>query len=599
MLKPLIAKLKYKNIFAFDIETYSDKNYFMMGSVYGKYTNENSYTKTIDKVFWNKKDMVDYFINNRYFYENSYIVATNLGFDFFGLFENTDVLGRFNLIIRGSNLITSKLQHETRKKTESFIDTINFSKISVKQMGNLLGIPKLPQPICFKRMPKDEDEFIEMQNYNKRDTYITYKFTELLQNTFNDLGCTMKTTIASTSMDLFKRKYLKQPLIQNKKSIPTLYKAYYGARVETIKRGYIKDCNYYDFNSLYSSVMLKNYPNPNTEKYSIKCNRHLINRYEGIAKVSMYIKNIDLPYLPYRQQINKSGAYKLIFPKGFIEGYYTFYEIREAIKLGYQLVDIGEGIYYTETFKPFENYVKDLYKKRLYYKKDKDVREQVVKLLLNSLYGKFAQHIDNKEEIFHLDYLDDKTFNEYVNNSNLYKSIVRGNYIYVTKKIEPYISSFIIPIFSIYVTAYGRDKLYKKIREIGIKNVYYYDTDSIITNKTTSHSKQLGDLDLEYEVNDGLLISPKMYYLSTKNCGDIIKIKGIPHLRNKQDFLNLIQTRKNIYEKFVKFKEANARNLKYNEIIEIEKNINLEDTKRVWNKKFSINELQKSISIVI
>lgn len=599
-LSPLKTRYKSKNIFAFDIETYSNKNLFLMGSIYGEFFNPYSdEIEIVDEVFWDKNKFINFVLNDYRLFNNSYIFATNLGFDFFALFENTKYLEEFILVLRGSSLITAKFKNE-KKKVLIFTDTYNFYKASVKHLGEIVNISKMSSPICLGKKPKDNTEKIELENYNKIDTRITFEFAKLLQKGFNLLNSTMKITIASTSMDLFKRNFLKQPIFQKLEHIDTFYNAYYGARTEVLNRGYCENLFYYDFNSLYASVMEeKEYPLPNSEKYLKKCNKKLLlnTDYEGIVKATVYIKNIDLPYLPYRYYSDKNN-YKLIFPKGLFTGYYTFFELRKAIELGYIIVDLGEAIYYTKKFKPFKEYVKTLYSLRLKYKNEKNPLEQVTKLNLNSLYGKFAQRYKENEEIYHINSLSAMQLKEYINNSESYKTIIRGDYLYVKNLVTDYIPNFIIPIFSVYVTAYGRTKLYEKIKEIGVKNVYYYDTDSIITPLKLNNSKKLGELKLENYLIRGYLVAPKTYCFETDD-KPIIKFKGVPHLDSTEDFLKILRDKKYIFNKFVKFKEANSRNLKYNEILKIEKSFSFEDTKRVWKDKFSFNKFQSSNSIVI
>lgn len=616
MLSPLISKIKEKNIIAFDVETTGEENNFLMGSIYGEYKyyrkdkNKEMHYK-INKTFWDKKEFLEYILNNGFFYRNCYLVATNLSFDLMSILENTDIISKFKLILRGSNIIFASFKSDYYNKTLKFIDTFNFSKISVKDMGKIIGIPKLPTPICFKRKPKDNTEKIELENYNKRDSLITYEFTKMLQKGFNGLNCNMKLTIASTSMDLFKRNYLDRILVQNKETLPLLYKSYYGARCEILKRGYVEDLMYYDYNNMYGSCFLKEYPNPNYEQYRKKCYLGLIENknYEGIVKATVKINNIDLPYLPYRDYSSPNSPYnspyKLIFPIGIFTGYYTFFELRNAMKLGYEILNLGETVYYTEKFKPFEKYIKKIYPLKVKYKKLKSPLAEVYKIVANSLYGKFAQKIDNKEEIYHIDSLTKEEIKNFCENKNKFNSIIRGNYIYVKKKIIPYIPSFVIPIFSIITTAYARDKLYKKIIDIGVDKVYYYDTDSIITSEILSTSDKLGKLKLEYPIYNGILVSPKMYLINSQKNKNIIKIKGVPHRLNdnenlnREKFIQILGNKTIEYEKFVKFKEANSRNLKYNQILEVKKSFSLEDSKREWSKKFNPFELQNSNPIKI
>ena len=76
IFKKKISKITHRRIASFDIETYSDKNLFLMGSVYS------------DKgcfVFWDCEKMIKYILRDLKGY---WIYATNLDFDFFALFEN-------------------------------------------------------------------------------------------------------------------------------------------------------------------------------------------------------------------------------------------------------------------------------------------------------------------------------------------------------------------------------------------------------------------------------------------------------------------------------------------------------------------------------
>ena len=89
-----------------------------------------------------------------------------------------------------------------------------------------------------------------LEKYNIRDSYITYKFAEFLQNNFNKIGGNLKFTIASSSMSLYRKKYLKYWILQPPKEIiKQQINGFYGGRTEAFERGYIEDKNYYDINN--------------------------------------------------------------------------------------------------------------------------------------------------------------------------------------------------------------------------------------------------------------------------------------------------------------------------------------------------------------
>lgn len=576
VLKQLYGKPSAKRIYGFDLETYGNKNRFLMGSIYGE---------DIVRSFWNKDDMIDFIMKNRRL-ENTYIVATNLGFDFLNLFEKTEHLKDAEILIKSSNLIYAKFDKNHYNRL-NFIDTMNFIPISVKRMGDLLELPKLKTPDWIGNKPKTYDERLYLERYNLRDSEITYRFTSLLQKGFNNLGAKMKITLASTSMDLFRRKYMKEDYFQPQKEyLEYLFKGYYGGRVEAVKRGLAKNLKYYDVNSLYPFVMQNEYPNPNHLKYSRNIKLKTIMQYEGVAKVKVIAPKMYIPYLPYRfgkYNYNK----KLIFPTGEFIGHYTFFELRKALELGYKIIKLYDGIIYFKKFEPFKEYVNELYKNRLMHKSENNPLETVDKICMNSLYGKFAQKITEKESIIHESKMSFDMLKKYhyVNRT--------GNY-FIVKEKDFRIPKFVNPIFSLYTTAYARDVLYNLISKVKQDKIYYYDTDSLMTSQYFETSKKLGALKLEDNIPEAIFVKPKMYYY-TNGKDDRIKIKGArTGVKTKEQFYKLFDNQKVTLEKFTKFKESNKRNFEYNQRLVFEKLIGLEDNKRKWKGKFKPYELHDS-----
>jgi len=70
-----------------------------------------------------------------------------------------------------------------------------------------------------------------------------------------------------------------------------------------------------------------------------------------------------------------------------------------------KIMEVYDTLYYTENFIPFRKAVDCLYKLRMEFKKDgNDVMYNMVKIQLNSgLFGKFAQKINDKSEMFNID----------------------------------------------------------------------------------------------------------------------------------------------------------------------------------------------------
>ena len=181
-----------------------------------------------------------------------------------------------------------------------------------------------------------------------------------------------------------------------------LFKAYYGGRTETLKRGEVSDLNYYDINSLYPSVMHGClYPDPNTMRITHKNSRKYIDMYDGVSSVEIHCPDsIKVPLLPYRYDN------KLYFPRGTFKGWYSHVELRKAMDLGYILKHVEKTYYYKESCCPFVDYVSDIYAKRMKYKSEGSVMQLIAKLFLNSLYGKFGQKFEDRDLWIHEDDFD-------------------------------------------------------------------------------------------------------------------------------------------------------------------------------------------------
>jgi hypothetical protein len=336
-----------------------------------------------------------------------------------------------------------------------------------------------------------------------------------------------------------------------------MYSGYYGGRTEAFKRGKISNIYYYDINSLYPYVMTKSYPDPNSLTNVNKSCLYYINNYEGLTKIKIKCPDyIKIPLLPLRTKD------KLIFPTGIIEGTYTHIEIKKALQIGYELIEIYDGIYFKETINIFNNFVNDNYNNRMKLKKIGSPLEYVYKIILNSLYGKFGQRYDVKQNIY---FINDFDFSD--NNIKKYKEVeVLKEYFVVTKELCEKPPDFIQPIWSIYVTAYGRLELYELFEQVGFDEVYYCDTDSLFTTKLLKEGLKLGELKLEYKIKSGIIIKPKFYEIN-----GIVKAKGLKGFNKKENLLSLLEEGKYTTTKFCKFKETLRRidDFRVNEKVEI------------------------------
>jgi hypothetical protein len=327
--------------------------------------------------------------------------------------------------------------------------------------------------------------------------------------------------------------------------------------------------------------MVKSMPDINSMQKNYDNTLRYIENYDGVSLVDLKSNYNYYPILPNR--INK-----LLFSYGRLNKVWiSNIELRESLKNEYEILKVYENIYYTKNCFPFKNYIEDLYKLRKEYKKENNSMELCVKLLMNSLYGKFGSKIVNRDNFISCASANKSDIN------NIKERIGEKYFRIVEEIIKP--ESYTIPIWATYVTAYARLELYKLLKD---NNPIYCDTDSIITKNTIEESKEIGKLKLEGKIEDGIFVKPKFYYVNL-NGYESVKIKGIPIKMNRENFINFLETKNITYNKIVKPKESWRRKLIYNQIIKINKEVNLEDNKRLWTNKFNYNEFEKSEPLYI
>ena len=579
---------KHYRFISFDVETIGRNNDFYICGILD-YNGEY-------KTYYDIEEVIDYF--KRIKHNDIMIVATNLEFDFSVIFKKSLMINKCEFIVNSGHFIMVTMNGTYNKI--KFYDTLNFGGFSVETMGKILGKPKLKHPSCLGKKPKNKKEEKEMVEYNKRDCEVSQDFMIMLQEAINKEGGELKPTVSSCALDIYRRRFMPFNMIREEiwngiKVKDKVHKAYYGGRTEAFKRGKIENYNYYDVNSLYPFCMLNKYPVPQTVFYVSSSTKDVdikfYLQFEGVSHFKLNIPYTKYPLLPYR--FNK----RLVFPVGKFAGYYTHVEIRRAIELyGEKIIlEMKDCTYYTDTFPVFKNYVDFMYKKRLEAKEQKSSFEVFYKLMMNSLYGKFAMKNITNTEYFIPETNEDVLFNIKRGSDKANISVNMGELSYINNPRE-YDGIFSFPIWSCYVTAYARILMHKYICE---SEPVYIDTDSLFTTKEIKSGKLLGELKLECVIKHGIIIKPKAYYIN-----ESVKFKGlrIPKDQKHVDrlFKNVLEQKPIRYEKFVKIKEGIKRKMNINSIIVVEKHVDLEDIKRNWcGKKFNPLELQDSEPLVL
>lgn len=430
----------------------------------------------------------------------------NTQYDIGNLFrENQEFL---SFTISGSRFITGKVYQERI----SFKDIFNvIPGSSVKSLGNMIGMEKIEVHGQF-----DNEE------YCQRDTEIVYWALLKYKNTLKKLNVELKNTAASTGFTALLEKY--KPLSYNtftEDDHEFMKKGYYGGRTEVFNTAKQKGEIYgYDIISSYPYAMLSiPLVDASSRTYT---KRPKLERREGMADVLIKAPaKLALPYLPLKLDS------KLIFPLGEFRGVWTYFELREAQKRGYEIIKTFNAI----EFKGLhgfllQEFVEKLFNIRAEAKKaGDDVLQYACKIILNASYGKFAMGNEKTELV---------AFEQFHKIKGSYTSELFPNNQIIVRRTTNHAPSTNY-LTAALITAHGRHNLYKYLEEGSKKGrrLLYCDTDSIffagpkLPPEIIPNDGTLGSLQLEYEIIEAQFILPKTYMIKLKNGNTRYKCKGV------------------------------------------------------------------------
>lgn len=383
-------------------------------------------------------------------------------------------------------------------------------------------LAKFAQSMCpdYPKLTFDFDntEFdpsnVEHQTYAKRDAEALLRsiiqFDTLIFDTFD---IHIKATTASTALAAWERSLAKGEFYRP----PTEYDdyirtAYYGGLVFLTDTNVEREATTLDCNSSYAyQLMTQKFPigNPiQTMKYRAG--------YLGIYTVT--IKTPDeliVPCIPVRDDRG------IVWPSGTFETTITSIDLEFALKQGYRLLTIHEGIFWEETAAPFEAFISKCRELRVKFKALP--LELVAKLMQNSLYGKFgAKRLRRK-------------IYSYLDEEEAIGCEPWGEYL-IREEIDD--DMLALPQWAAFTTAYARRHLLDVVYSVGPSNVVYGDTDSVTLRKGVSYptGSDYGQWKLEKTWTSFRARAPKVYAgLKQTDTVDEIAgaIKGIPRKKWK------------------------------------------------------------------
>lgn len=400
------------------------------------------------------------------------------------------------------------------------IDACNFFDGKLETWGTMLGLPK--GEVDFRKVSERT-----LLKYCRRDVDILYT---LMLRWFafideHDLG-SFRVTRASQSFAAFRHRFMFQPIYIHScpRATAVERKAYHGGRTECFHIGKLTSGPYYklDVNQMYPYIM-RSLPVPVKLKstavgLSVPAIRRLIKKY---ALCGEFVIKTDDPVYPYKRDSD------VFYPVGKFSVHLTTPEIQHALKHKH-IKKVRKVCIYDKAV-VFKEYVEYLHPLRVHYKKTGNaVFAEMVKYFMLSLYGKFGQrseawkHVDNELSDPDGEYwlIDDDTKRmiRYV--------VIAGERWNIQGKRESYHS---FPAISAHITAAARLYLWSLICKAGRNQVFYCDTDSVITTAkgmkrlcSTMDNTALGMLKVEYATQRLVIYSPKEYKTDTET-----KHKGV------------------------------------------------------------------------
>lgn len=512
--KPLHGVAKEHKILAFDIEGIGGPGGFVCGAIVGD---------VIYSFFTDPGDMLKALLELGA--DGYWIFSHNLQYDLPVL--EGEAFPKSSMLFTSTALLWA--DYDLWGKRVRLYDSRNlFPRHSARALGSMVGAPKLELPegvmwrlshgVPWGHFLERDQEVI--RRYVMRDAEIVYLAVSLLQDITLQCGGALRPTIAGVSMDIYRRQYHKWPWRAlgpetNKLARP----AYYGGRVENFCYGQVPGVNAYDITSLYPSVQHDiKFPHPSHLKLEISPKKFQpwITG-EGVASVSVRVPDEHIPALPYRFDN------RLFFPTGNLPGLWTLLELRYALELGYEVGPADWVLYSPTLFNPFVDFIDTLFQLRQGYIVSGSSAANIVKLILNSLYGRFGLNPDNG--LYQL--VDLSSIDNWDDLQGYETHTINGkDYAYGPKPANRP-PDYVNVLFAAQITAAGRVKLLEELRKQGELAVYC-DTDSILTRGVIETGAGLGDWRLELPDVTADLLGPKEYALHNAVVGDQYIVKGVP-----------------------------------------------------------------------
>lgn len=498
------------------------KHYLKIGiAQWHKRQEDQTLYKQAEKVFTTQDEFMNWLMTCVRARQGVYLVAHNIVYD-------AAILDLFRLLPkRGFRLesLYSKgqvciIRWKRNKTTLTMLDNGNIFAGSLARWGRIFDFPKLE--INFETCTREE-----LETYCRRDVEIMVRaWSEWLAFAKQNDTVGFRETVASTAFGTWRYKFMPvDPYVHKDQAVLSLEReAYHGGRVEVFQQGLMRFDTYYylDINNMYGYVMkYGEYPyglQGYTDKITTRRLVEYLRRYSVIARVNL---TTDEPV--FLHKVNGRAAY----PVGTFEEVLTTNELIYAFEHGFVNQVLAAAWYKKAAL--FTDYVQTFYDLRMQYRQAHNAGfEQICKLLVNGLYGKFGQTGMKQKVIGKAS--PQEVWTEtliHADTGRHGQRVAIGGVVY--DQIAEGESYHSMPGIAAHITANARLHLWSLIQQAGRENVYYCDTDSLIVNsfgyynlEQSLDENKLGMLKIELSSPWVEIRAPKDYSMQGRN-----RIKGI------------------------------------------------------------------------
>jgi hypothetical protein len=356
-------------------------------------------------------------------------------------------------------------------RTIMLLDTLNWWRVPLKALGESVGVPKLTMPE--RGASLEEWDIYARQDVEVIRTAVHHWWDFLLRL---DLGG-FAPTLASQAFRAFRHRFLESPILVDDHvgALAVARGSYFGGRVEAYRIGRVDGpVHHFDVNAMYPWVMRdQEFPTVlrlTTPRGTLPEVKRWI---ESYCLVADCLLETQIPRYAVRLKD------RLVFPVGTFRTALTTPDLMCALRLGH-LREVSRVAVY-ERAPVFASFVSDLYRLRLDARsRGNDVQSYLLKILMNSLYGKFAQRGQVWEKRADTPDRGVRQWIEIDAETGVTRSLRQfaGIVQERTREAEGPESH---PAIAAHVTAYAREALYAYQEAAGRGRVVYCDTDSLFT----------------------------------------------------------------------------------------------------------------------